>query len=830
MIKQKIINSINLSFLLIIFLSPILCKIGFKTSTTQVRVFFVMTVALWGIITCVFSRFKTKNIHFIDINILTIATYCCLHFCIFSKMSFYYYKSWLYLSYFILFFIFRWGFRTKSQSNYNTYWALSIIVLTGLLQAIVAILQNYNIIISGNRYFSLLGSFTSPNFLGAYIGVTIIIITWFLFILKTKKKALLILGVLSFFALAFLLILSSSRGSWVSLIIAFTVSILTSKKVEIFVSRITPIKKGLIVIGIVSLTLFSSNHLYSLKPESVMGRALVAKISLTEITKQPITGHGLFSFANKYNLAKASYFNNNERNWKEVKVASYEFSPSNDFVLVTFELGIIVLIVIIAIMIFIMLKTKINNMTRLGLALFTFICSFALFNTASSSILLISVGLFGVTLILNYGGFNDKSLKFSISFNKYITKSLIFVSCCFLFYLTIFKLTNQNKFKNYSLKEGSLDEFNYLYNSAIDKVSSEALKGYKLYRAGYKGKGIESIENAFNKSALPSIGKKLAFNYIKQYNYKRAEEIFKTNINIEPFRYEARMNLIDLYKKTNDYKKLVDLSQQVVKLPVKIPSKKVNRYKDNANHNIKIYDSLVVNGKYLKGSLSKEKIISSRILDKQFPYKIYLPPIKKINKKLPIIYINDGYSYISKGKLPELLDSLIINNVIKPVAAVFLDPKDLKNNRENIRQQLFLCNPLFVDFFTNELIPDIERHYPISDNRNDRTVLGLSFGGLAAAYIAMEFPSYFKNIAMQSPAFHPCKDIYKSYSLKSEQGFKIYLAYGTGKDTEKQDLPFIKILKQKGYDLKVKRFDGGNHNWDLWKPQLGDILIYFYGK
>lgn len=230
----------------------------------------------------------------------------------------------------------------------------------------------------------------------------------------------------------------------------------------------------------------------------------------------------------------------------------------------------------------------------------------------------------------------------------------------------------------------------------------------------------------------------------------------------------------------------------------------------------------------IKGNLSKTKFIDSKILHKKLPYRIYLPATKFITKKLPVIYVNDGNNYIKRGKLPNLLDSLILAKKIKPIAVVFIDPKDVNNKKIKIRQELFLCNPLFVDFFVKEFMPHLEKTNPISSYKKDRSILGVSFGGLAAAYFGEQATSSFKNIIMQSPAFNPCPDIYKAYKKKPKKDFKIYLSYGTGKDTQNQDLPMIKILKKRKYDLKVERIKGGNHNWKTWKPQLSNILLHFF--
>lgn len=244
---------------------------------------------------------------------------------------------------------------------------------------------------------------------------------------------------------------------------------------------------------------------------------------------------------------------------------------------------------------------------------------------------------------------------------------------------------------------------------------------------------------------------------------------------------------------------------------------------------IKAYMQVLDQNQNLKGSLSVGQFVKSKILNKTLLYKVYLPPVNKIENALPVIYINDGFSYINKGKMPQLLDNLIITNKIKPVVVVFLSPRD-KTSKKKVRQELFLCNPKFVDFFRKEFMPMLEKKYPISNKREDRTILGLSFGGLAAAYIADRASNDFKNIAMQSPAFHPCPDIYKAYKVKPKKDFKIYLSYGTRQDTESQSIPMVRILKKRNFDLKIKREEGGNHDWNLWESQLEGILLYFFIK
>ena len=100
---------------------------------------------------------------------------------------------------------------------------------------------------------------------------------------------------------------------------------------------------------------------------------------------------------------------------------------------------------------------------------------------------------------------------------------------------------------------------------------------YKKFKQ--KQKGIELMEEAILKNNNPKKVRQLAFFYINDANYIRAEELFKFNIQNEPYRYQARMDLVKLYRKTNQLKKLKPLLKEVIDFPVKIPSDKVNEYK-----------------------------------------------------------------------------------------------------------------------------------------------------------------------------------------------------------------------------------------------------------
>ena len=65
---------------------------------------------------------------------------------------------------------------------------LTSIVVLCFIESIIALLQYAHFIDVKNKYFTLLGSFSSPNFLGAYLGLSTSILIWWVFVKKTNEE------------------------------------------------------------------------------------------------------------------------------------------------------------------------------------------------------------------------------------------------------------------------------------------------------------------------------------------------------------------------------------------------------------------------------------------------------------------------------------------------------------------------------------------------------------------------------------------------------------------------------------------------------------------
>ena len=231
---------------------------------------------------------------------------------------------------------------------------------------------------------------------------------------------------------------------------------------------------------------------------------------------------------------------------------------------------------------------------------------------------------------------------------------------------------------------------------------------------------------------------------------------------------------------------------------------------------------------HAKGTLSDNIRIKSKTLGYDLNYRVYTPAQVSPKDKLPTIYITDGQNYIKGGKMVKALDKGIEKGEIKPVIAIFVDPRDPDNLKNNRRQKQFFCNEDYVEFFTTELLPSIDQTYPTSTLREDRVILGVSFGGFNSGCFGLMATSFFGGVAMNSPAHTEFVGFLESqYRRVDKKDLKIYMSVGNHYDNRGAVSSFKSLLLEKGYDLTYEQNHHG-HNWKNWKPLLPDVLKTFF--
>jgi enterochelin esterase-like enzyme len=116
---------------------------------------------------------------------------------------------------------------------------------------------------------------------------------------------------------------------------------------------------------------------------------------------------------------------------------------------------------------------------------------------------------------------------------------------------------------------------------------------------------------------------------------------------------------------------------------------------------------------------------------------VYTPPGFSKKKKYPVLYLlhgigGDEKEWLKGGRPQVILDNLYAAGKLKPMLVVMPNGRAMKDDRAvgNI------YGPDKVAAFANfekdlltDLIPYIEKHYPVLTSRENRAVAGLSMGG-----------------------------------------------------------------------------------------------------
>jgi len=188
--------------------------------------------------------------------------------------------------------------------------------------------------------------------------------------------------------------------------------------------------------------------------------------------------------------------------------------------------------------------------------------------------------------------------------------------------------------------------------------------------------------------------------------------------------------------------------------------------------------------------------------------------------KKRIYYFTDGRKWI-KGAGRDSLMALKDQHAM----LIFVSSLDVDDPALDHRETDFFCNPAYADFFHHTLIPHVEKRVHLIEGFSKRILVGISFGGLNAAYFSSLEQSPFTGFALLSPITYPCPDIHTRIMLAQATDRKIFLS--TGKyDAEKYIRPLTAIYRGKGHDLTVLQTEG-HHEFKNWLGQLAELWAFF---
>lgn len=229
------------------------------------------------------------------------------------------------------------------------------------------------------------------------------------------------------------------------------------------------------------------------------------------------------------------------------------------------------------------------------------------------------------------------------------------------------------------------------------------------------------------------------------------------------------------------------------------------------------------------GQMGETRLVESQALGYPVAIEVYLPHDYDQLASLPVLYVLDGNDFTDPdmGRLPNALDNLIADGRIEPVIAVFIGARDPADPSFNRREQEFLENPLYAQFVARELVPLIDSAYATEPTR--RHLFGLSYGGLGAAYIAVNYPDVFRDLTFLSPALWAQKTTVETfYALATPLNWNAFVYWGYPDWDQGDQTSMVDALTAAGVTATGLTTNEG-HSWPTWRGVLDEVLEYFYG-
>ena len=228
---------------------------------------------------------------------------------------------------------------------------------------------------------------------------------------------------------------------------------------------------------------------------------------------------------------------------------------------------------------------------------------------------------------------------------------------------------------------------------------------------------------------------------------------------------------------------------------------------------------------------------TSKVVGDRRDFFVYTPPgfDAKGKTRYPVLYLLHGFSdmangWVEMGRTNFILDNLIAQGKTKPMIVVMTlgygEPHILDNGWNSPgRNSLWKSNiTKFADALLTEVIPQVEKEYPVKADRENRAIAGLSMGGAETIYTGLHNIDKFAWMAPLSSAIFddPDKEFPEINAKSTEKIKLLWIACGKDDDLLKKNRDFKTWLSSKGVKFTSIETDGA-HTWQVWRRNLIDF-------
>jgi enterochelin esterase-like enzyme len=221
--------------------------------------------------------------------------------------------------------------------------------------------------------------------------------------------------------------------------------------------------------------------------------------------------------------------------------------------------------------------------------------------------------------------------------------------------------------------------------------------------------------------------------------------------------------------------------------------------------------------------------VTRHILEQDFylvgrrrPVYLYQPPTPD---PTPLLVVLDGQDYRRRAKLVHIVDNLIAQERIPPIALAMI------HHGGQARGIEYACSDAHLAILIDFLLPLAQKELNLLDPQahpGAYGILGASMGGLMAFYASLRAPQVFGRVLSQSAA---CDQDYVLWDLIRHgptRPLTIWMDVGRYEWLLDANRRLHALLREKGYDVTYREYNGG-HNSASWRDDLWRGLEVVFG-
>lgn len=221
--------------------------------------------------------------------------------------------------------------------------------------------------------------------------------------------------------------------------------------------------------------------------------------------------------------------------------------------------------------------------------------------------------------------------------------------------------------------------------------------------------------------------------------------------------------------------------------------------------------------------------IRSRVWGERRHHGLYLPRAPVDSGGLPLVVVHDGDDFVNHSRLLTVIDNLVADDVIPPVAALL--------HRPQTRHREYADDPRHAEHIVDEVLSHVSERADIDPGR--RLLVGSSLGAVAALSVGWRHPDQFSTQVLLSGSFAGKTtgdrpgDIFEPVvglvERVDEDGrladHRIYLSCGRYEGLIDLNRALVPRLRAVGASVRYEEtWDG--HQWASWRDRLGPALAY----